>query len=179
MREWENVKAFHQKFKIPQSQFPGFYYSDREMMKFRIKFLQEELDEFKEAVEKDDTVKGFDALLDLVYVALGTAYICNFPWYKGWQAVQDANMRKVRGNKKTSTRGSEYDVVKPSGWIGPELKLHSVLLAHEHELKTELIDRTKRKFDDDDDNDDVDEYVPKRKNRSFTDNDREFDDEDM
>jgi len=166
MSEWEDVKKFHEKFKIPQSQFPGFYYSDREMMEFRIKFLEEELKEFKEAVVADNMVKGFDALLDLVYVALGTAHICNFPWREGWNAVQDANMRKVRGTKKTSKRGSQYDVVKPSGWVGPELKLQSLLLAHEHRLKIYLNDKCNNNVElENDDDDDDDEYVPKLKRK--------------
>ena len=38
---------------------------------FVINFIQEELDELKEAVEAKDIVAIFDALLDITYVGLG------------------------------------------------------------------------------------------------------------
>ena len=38
---------------------------------FVINFIQEELDELKEAVEKNDIVGVLDAILDITYVGLG------------------------------------------------------------------------------------------------------------
>ena len=38
---------------------------------FVINFIQEELDELKEAVENKDIVEIFDAILDIAYVGLG------------------------------------------------------------------------------------------------------------
>jgi len=58
-----------------------------------------------------------DALADLVYVALGTAYKMGLPFDSIWQAVQAANMRKVAGPTK---RGNKVDACKPEGWVGPE-----------------------------------------------------------
>lgn len=67
-------------------------------------------------------MESFDALIDLVYVALGTAYLHRFPFNEGWARVQEANMRKVRANKKSdSKRRTTHDVVKPPGWRSPEL----------------------------------------------------------
>ena len=39
---------------------------------FVINFIQEELDELKEAVKNKDIVEIFDALLDITYVGLGS-----------------------------------------------------------------------------------------------------------
>lgn len=58
-----------------------------------------------------------DALIDLVYVAMGTAVMMGLPWQQLWDDVQRANMSKVRGMTK---RGHAIDVTKPEGWVGPK-----------------------------------------------------------
>lgn len=130
---WDDIATFHKKFSIPQQELPS--YPSKEMMEFRIKFLQEELDEFVVAYGNENLVKGFDALIDLVYVAMGTAYIMNVPWDKGWYRVQAANLAKVRAKKAShSTRGSTFDVVKPTGWVPPDQLLLAEVLLHEHAM---------------------------------------------
>jgi len=42
-------------------------------------------------------------------------------WNEMWTDVQRANMSKVRAEKASdSKRGSQWDVVKPKGWIAPQ-----------------------------------------------------------
>lgn len=131
---WRDIEEFHTKFQISQAEIPSFH-SDA-MMEFRIKFLQEELDEFNEAWVAGDTTKAFDALIDLVYVALGTAYICNFPFEEGWQHVHEANMSKRRvRTKSASKRNSEYDIIKPEGWVSPETMLQVILLEKTYQFQ--------------------------------------------
>jgi predicted HAD superfamily Cof-like phosphohydrolase len=115
-----DIKDFHEKFGLPYNGGPRNM--TPEMADFRIKFLQEELDEFIEGVKHDDLEKQFDALIDLVYVALGTAYLQGFPFQRGWQRVQEANMKKERtGRQSMSKRGSSLDITKPRGWTPPYL----------------------------------------------------------
>ncbi len=83
----------------------------------RTKFMHEELTEFMEAASEGDIVKVADALADIAYVALGTAYKMGLPFDKIWAAVHAANMRKVRG---ITSRGNKVDAAKPEGWTGPE-----------------------------------------------------------
>lgn len=111
----------------------------------RIKFLQEELDEFTEAcgVERityyahgksddryelidkhQDLPLQADALVDMVYVALGSVVMMGLPWQELWDDVHRANMEKVRG---IGTRGNLVDCIKPQGWQGP--KTLEILLA--------------------------------------------------
>ena len=128
---WDDIRSFHKKFKLPQCNVPSLL--EKEMYEFRLRFMQEELEEFGEAVKNNDRMKAFDALLDLVYVAMGTAYMMNMPWDDGWRHVQNANMVKVRALRESdSTRGSTYDVVKPKGWIPPDRLLLAEILIHEH-----------------------------------------------
>jgi len=83
----------------------------------RARFLTEELDEFVVGANEGSIVKVADALADIIYVALGTAYKMGLPFDEIWRAVQSANMQKKRGITK---RGNKVDAIKPEGWVGPE-----------------------------------------------------------
>ena len=83
----------------------------------RARFMHEELDEFCADSGSGNIVGAADALADIIYVALGTAYKMGLPFDEIWAAVQAANMRKVRG---TTKRGNAVDARKPEGWVGPE-----------------------------------------------------------
>lgn len=92
-------------------------------LKFRIDFLQEELDEMIKAYNEggesaaDDTV---DALIDLVVVALGTLDAFRVDSYKAWNAVYDANMAKEVGIKASRPNPLGLpDLIKPEGWVAP------------------------------------------------------------
>ena len=125
MNNFTDVGDFHEKFDLPRTSSCRPQPDDNlapELIPFRAKFLQEELDEFNEGREQGDHAQMFDALLDLVYVAMGTAHLLNYPWEAGWDAVQAANMAKVRTrNEADSKRGSSWDVVKPKGWVAPDI----------------------------------------------------------
>lgn len=117
---YEDVRAFHEKYDVPIGQLPHTLSPER--YQHRIKFMQEELDEYKDAVATGDIASQFDALIDLVYVALGTAIWQGFPWQAGWDEVQRANMQKVMVENVTlSRRNDPFDVVKPVGWLPPDL----------------------------------------------------------
>ena len=125
-----DVRKFHERFGLPLGEADVLIGHDK-AEDFRLKFLQEELNEFDDAIINRDRVKAFDALLDLVYVAYGTALFMGVSpdqWDAGFQAVQDANMAKIRvASGEDSKRGSSFDVVKPAGWVGPEMQLKAIL----------------------------------------------------
>lgn len=115
MSHFNDVKEFHQKFGLIWADTPG-HLTTRKLVE-RIEFMSEELDEFIDAAHKQDLAQQADALVDLVYVALGTAVQLGLPWQALWDDVQAANMRKIRGMTK---RGHQVDVSKPPGWVGPQ-----------------------------------------------------------
>lgn len=135
---FQDIEDFHHKFGLEYKGKARNLPADLE--KFRTMFLGEELAEYitvnpidhrfiTDAVDSclEDTVrppleKQFDALIDLVYVALGTAYLQGFDFDEGWRRVHECNMKKVRALKASdSARGSTQDVVKPKGWTPPVL----------------------------------------------------------
>lgn len=124
----EQVQEFHKKFDLPLGDENVM---TRQAFEFRMKFLEEELSEFKSAMLMGESVLAFDALLDLVYVVHGTALFMGISpdqWNQGMAEVQRCNMAKIRAESAgQSKRGSAFDVVKPEGWTGPEQVLGEIL----------------------------------------------------
>ena len=116
---FEDVKAFHETIIMDfAEQSPSLI--TPEYCQERCEFMIEEVAEFHAATQQGDLVGVADALANVVYVALGTAYRMGLPWDAIWSAVQAANMRKVRG---TTKRGNAVDAAKPVGWVGPEAEI--------------------------------------------------------
>jgi predicted HAD superfamily Cof-like phosphohydrolase len=108
-------------------------------LKFRIDFLQEELDEMRNAVANrqasaldtanasDDVV---DALIDLCVVAIGTLDAFDVNAYEAWDRVHKANMNKEVGVKASRPNPLGLpDLVKPEGWVAPTHKDNLGLVA--------------------------------------------------
>lgn len=86
-------------------------------IQFRIKFLQEELDEMIVSDNGDDTV---DALIDLCVVAIGTLDALDVDAYTAWDRVLEANMAKEVGIKASRPNPLGLpDLIKPEGWTAP------------------------------------------------------------
>lgn len=147
---FQDVAAFNAKFGLPNEDEPEPSAPlSPDVLSFRLAFMIEELAEFA-ASQGAETVAvllrkimnemrdgryaadppivtgladGGDALVDLVYVALGTAHLMRLPFEEMWAEVQRANMEKERavaGGDARSKRGHDLDVVKPAGWRGPD-----------------------------------------------------------
>lgn len=130
---FELVGDFHKKFGLPLHSRYDFTPDtlDQFTFDFRLDFMREELEEFYEAYESDlphdqAVEKMADALVDLVYVALGTAHMMDIPFNELFAEVHRANMTKERAlspehSKASTGRGHHFDVVKPPGWQPPNL----------------------------------------------------------
>lgn len=120
-----DITAFHEKFGLAYHGGPRLL--EKDLRDFRLKFMQEELDEYDSASlpiidEKPQLAECLDGLVDLVYVALGTSYLHGFNFREAWRRVHEANMRKIRVERASqSKRGSTFDVIKPEGWVAPDL----------------------------------------------------------
>jgi len=130
---FEKVGIFRQKMNLPITNYPQFL-SPAEASYFA-RFIMEELSEYLKACEEESLVDAADAIIDLVYVALGVAHAMGLPFDKLFDVVHKANMRKVPANElMRSTRGSQYDVIKPVGWVPPEPALTQVIQAARKEV---------------------------------------------
>lgn len=140
----EHLAAFHVKFGLEYTGLPRLLPGD--LQDFRERFLGEEVTEYIEgrrvaddgirtnnpAMVRDGLAQMLDGLVDLVYVALGTAYLHGFDFDEAWRRVHGANMEKVRATSPLqSKRGSTFDVVKPQDWVAPDLSDLVTPNAHE------------------------------------------------
>lgn len=139
MSDFTDVRDFQLKFNQIVSFYPR-HLTERKVTE-RANFMLEELTEFVEGAglrfrtlipvngednrceiyiaptgNQQDMAKMADALIDLVYVAMGTAVMMGLPWKDLWDDVHRANMAKVPG---TTHRGNKVDVMKPPGWVPP------------------------------------------------------------
>jgi predicted HAD superfamily Cof-like phosphohydrolase len=117
---YENVEEFLRKMKIPQAASPRLLADD--VMKKRYNHLIEEANEFAHSNAMSDLDGVVDSLIDVVYVALGTASMLGLTqdqWEDCFERVHIANMQK-RAVKDEG--GHKLGVEKPEGWEAPNFK---------------------------------------------------------
>lgn len=121
MQESNQVREFHEKFRMPMAGQPSLL--GLRIWSWRANFMQEELDEYVRACAERDLAKAADALVDLCYVLHGTALMHGLPWESVWNEVHRANMAKrMEERKLESKRAGLHDIVKPEGWQPPDLE---------------------------------------------------------
>ena len=133
MNPYRDVKEAYEKFGLgyegPIRPLP------RSTASFRHQFGIEELNEWYLNNDRALDARGgkadyrhalaeqLDAIVDQVYVTLGTAImqgITEEMLAEAWDRVHAANMKKVRATSaEDSKRGSVLDIIKPLGWEAP------------------------------------------------------------
>lgn len=92
-------------------------------MDFRIKMMQEELDETRVAFQNKNEEEVVDGIIDLCVFAIGTLEVFGVDANKAWDQVLKANMSKEVGIKEGRPNPLGLpDLVKPEGWEGPTHK---------------------------------------------------------
>jgi predicted HAD superfamily Cof-like phosphohydrolase len=93
----------------------------QKFLKFRMAFLDEELNETKLAVENNDPEEIVDGLIDLCVVAIGTLNAFGVDAHKAWDEVHRANMNKQKGVKESRPNPLGLpDMIKMPDWIPPD-----------------------------------------------------------
>jgi len=107
------VAEFHRTFgfsgpdTLDPAAFPG---------ELRIKLIEEEAEEFAEAVRANDLPEIVDALCDLLYVTYGAAVALGIDLDPFFREVHRANMMKVGGSKRADGKW-----MKPADWKPPDI----------------------------------------------------------
>ncbi|WIV12628.1 hypothetical protein [Proteiniborus sp. MB09-C3] len=110
---WDMVKDFQMKFGHPYRDTPKLLDADR--VSKRYNWMLEEIDEFKEA---NDIYEQADAMIDLMYFALGTLVEMGVKPDKIFEIVHTANMDKLWSDGKPHYK-EDGKTVKPEGWEDP------------------------------------------------------------
>lgn len=104
-KEFLDVGKFHAKFGIPTPPEPTLL--DDAAYNFRVKFLHEELNEYVDSCHSNDLPIALDSLIDLVYVAAGTAHMMGFTTYE-WaksDVVIDQMLKQFQQNPPAKLPG--------------------------------------------------------------------------
>tara|TARA_B110000014_G_C19940027_1_gene486374 strand:+ start:271 stop:642 length:372 start_codon:yes stop_codon:yes gene_type:complete len=83
------MKTFGQEVKVE----PGL--STEKINELRINLINEELEEFKEAIKNNDLKEVADALTDILYVTYGAGHAFGVNLDKCFEEVQQSNMSKL------------------------------------------------------------------------------------
>ncbi|MEW6543883.1 MAG: nucleoside triphosphate pyrophosphohydrolase family protein [Nitrospirota bacterium] len=96
--EQRMVDEFHRQFEIKTAQIPTV--PDEATAALRVRLIQEEFDELREALSQRDLAAVAKELADLLYVVYGTAVSCGIDMGPVFREVHRSNMSKVGGHKR-------------------------------------------------------------------------------
>ena len=114
-----NVADFHKKFGIQYEGRPRLL--PRAVQNFRVKRAESEHQEYLDATLLEEKL---DALIDSIYIDLGTLHLHGFTpevITEAWRRVHQKNMEKELASAKNPGKfGDKTDIVKPEGWTPPD-----------------------------------------------------------
>jgi len=114
---WD-IEDMHTKYGVNQKVREFDAEKLKKFLEFRVKFLEEELNELKDNIDNPEEV--VDALIDLCVVAIGTLDAFEVNSHAAWNAVHAANMAKEVGVKASRPNPLGLpDLIKPEGWVAP------------------------------------------------------------
>lgn len=114
---WDMVCEFQQKFNHPYNYSPKLLEEDR--VEKRYDWMLEEIDEFKEA---KDIYEQADAMIDLMYFAMGSLVEMGIKPDILFKIVHNANMSKLFEDGKPH-KDESGKTIKPKNWEDPYPKL--------------------------------------------------------
>jgi predicted HAD superfamily Cof-like phosphohydrolase len=114
------VKEFQEAFKVHVEYSPTIPNDD--VVRLRYNLALEELQEFIDACQIQDHVKIFDALLDQLYILIGTAHVFGMAdaLIEGFNEVHRSNMTKLNVNGLPEFR-EDGKVIKSELYEAPDL----------------------------------------------------------
>lgn len=114
-KQFEMVREFQKAMEQPVAEIPTPM--DQRRQDARYDYMQEELDEFDNA---DTLVDQADAMIDLIYLALGTLVEMGVQPERLFRVVHEANMSKLWDDGKPRFREGDGKVLKPPHFVRPE-----------------------------------------------------------
>ncbi len=121
-KEWSGVREFHEKFGHPCPEQVTMIDTKRALS--RGKWMNEEVAEFLVA---KDIYEQADAMIDLIYFALGTMVEMGLEADELFDIVQRANMAKLFPDGKPHYNPKDGKVIKPEGWEDPSPKIKAYI----------------------------------------------------
>tara|TARA_B100000029_G_scaffold144388_1_gene139568 strand:+ start:1944 stop:2315 length:372 start_codon:yes stop_codon:yes gene_type:complete len=118
MTNFEKVKKFMETFGQEVKSKPSF--SSKKINDLRYNLIKEELDELKQAIEKNDLLEVADALTDILYVTYGAGHAFGINLDNCFSEVQNSNMSKL-GTDGKPIYNEAGKVMKGPNYFKPDL----------------------------------------------------------
>tara|TARA_Y100001949_G_scaffold99388_1_gene83793 strand:- start:257 stop:628 length:372 start_codon:yes stop_codon:yes gene_type:complete len=118
MTNFEKVGSFMKTFGQEVKTKSGL--STEKINKLRVSLINEELEEFKEAIKNNDLKEAADALTDILYVTYGAGHAFGINLDKCFDEVQKSNMSKL-GNDGKPIYNEQGKVMKGPKYFKPDL----------------------------------------------------------
>ena len=83
--------------------------------------IEEEVNEFAEAIAANDPVEQLDALIDILVVTIGAIHSMGADAEGAWKEVMKTNFAKIDSETGKVRKREDGKVLKPLGWTAPEL----------------------------------------------------------
>jgi len=111
--DWQHdVEKFHQKFDITRPWIPQPPTIEDAVA--RCMLLVKKVGELIATMDAEDMVGVSENIVDLIYLAVGTARVYGLDLEPLWEEIHTTNMAKIAT--------SSYKVAKPMGWIPPRVR---------------------------------------------------------
>tara|TARA_B100000427_G_scaffold313318_1_gene305563 strand:+ start:738 stop:1109 length:372 start_codon:yes stop_codon:yes gene_type:complete len=118
MTNFEKVGLFMKTFGQEVKNKPSL--STDKINQLRVSLINEELEEFKEAIKNNDLKEVADALTDILYVAYGAGHAFGINLDKCFDEVQQSNMSKL-GDDEKPIYNEAGKVMKGPKYFKPDL----------------------------------------------------------
>ena len=118
MSNFQSVKKFMVTFGQEIKEKANF--PNDKITSLRYELIKEELDEFKEAIDKKDIKEVADALTDILYVTYGAGHAFGINLDKCFEEVQNSNMSKL-GKDGKPIYDENGKVMKGPNYFKPNL----------------------------------------------------------
>ena len=118
MTNFEKVGLFMKTFGQEVKNKPSL--SSEKINNLRISLINEELEEFKEAIKNNDLKEAIDALTDILYVTYGAGHAFGIDLDKCFEEVQRSNMSKL-GDDGKPIYNDKGKVMKGPNYFEPDL----------------------------------------------------------
>lgn len=84
--------------------------------------IKEEVGELMAAHTADDRVEQLDALVDILVVTIGAIHSMGVDAQSAWDEVMRTNLAKIDSATGKVLKRADGKVMKPEGWIAPDLE---------------------------------------------------------
>jgi predicted HAD superfamily Cof-like phosphohydrolase len=95
---------------------------NQDQFKLYVSLIDEEADELKVAIDNNDQVETLDALIDILVVTIGAIHSMGADAEGAWKEVMMTNFAKIDHDTGKVRKREDGKVLKPQGWVPPDLK---------------------------------------------------------